>query len=106
MVEHAGNRTERLERAIDTAIESVPEKMRTVIEGLQALRGVAQISAVSIVAEIGERSRLARPKQLMGYSGAVASEHSSGERIRRYGITKEPRKNNITFSVAVSERTV
>lgn len=87
-VEHAGNHIERLERAIDAAIESVPEKMRAVIEALQALRGVAQISAVSIVAEIGELSRFARPKQLMGYSGVVASEHSSGERVRRYGITK------------------
>ena len=52
------------------------------------MRGVAQISAVSIVAEIGELSRFARPKQLMGYSGAVASEHSSGERVARGSITK------------------
>jgi transposase len=52
------------------------------------LRGVAQLSAVSIVAELGELSRFARPRQLMGYSGAVSSEHSSGERVRRYGITK------------------
>ncbi|HVZ32553.1 MAG TPA: IS110 family transposase [Polyangiaceae bacterium] len=87
-VEHAGNRIERLERAIDTAVQSVPKKMRAVIEALQALRGIAQISAVSIVAELGELSRFARPKQLMGYSGAVSSEHSSGERVRRYGITK------------------
>lgn len=87
-VEHTSNRIERLEQAIDTAIQSVPEKMRAVIEALQALRGIAQISAVSIVAELGELSRFARPKQLMGYSGAVASEHSSGERVRRYGITK------------------
>jgi transposase len=87
-VEHAGNRIERLERAIDTAVQSVPEKMRAVIEALQALRGIAQISAVSVVAELGELSRFVRPKQLMGYCGVVASEHSSGERVRRYGITK------------------
>jgi transposase len=87
-VEHAGHRIERLERAIDTAVESVPKKMRAVIEALQALRGIAQISAVSVVAELGDLSRFARPKQLMGYSGAVASEHSSGDRVRRYGITK------------------
>lgn len=87
-VEHASNRIERLEQAIDTAIQSVPEKMRSVIEALQALRGIAQISAVTLVAELGELSRFARPKQLMGYSGVVSSEHSSGERVRRYGITK------------------
>lgn len=62
--------------------------MPAVIEALQALRGIAPLSAVSILAEIGELSRFARPRQLMGYSGAVSSEHSSGERVRRYGITK------------------
>jgi transposase len=57
--------------------------MRAVIEALQALRGVALVTAVTIVAEVGTLSRFAKPRQLMGYSGAVASEHSSGERTRR-----------------------
>jgi transposase len=87
-VQHAAARIERLEQAIDRAVHSVPPKMRAVIEGLQALRGVAQISAVTIVAELGEISRFAHPRQLMGYSGAVSREHSSGERIRRGSISK------------------
>lgn len=87
-VEHAAGRIERLERAIDTAVESVPEPTRAVIDALQALRGIAKLSAVSLVAELGELSRFDRPRQLMGYSGAVSSEHSSGERVHRYGITK------------------
>jgi transposase len=87
-VEHAAERIVRLEAAIDSALERVPEKMRAVIEGLQALRGVAKISAVSIVAELGEVSRFATARQLMGYSGAVSSEHSSGERVRRGAISK------------------
>jgi transposase len=87
-VEHARDRIERLERYIDDAIDTIPEKMRAVVEGLQALRGIAKISAVSIVAELGEVSRFNKPRQLMGYSGAVSSEHSSGERTRRGGITK------------------
>jgi transposase len=62
--------------------------MRAVVEALQALRGIAQLSAVTIAAEVGELSRFAKPRQLMGYSGAVASEDSTGERIRRGGITK------------------
>ena len=52
--------------------------MRVVIEALQALRGVAQVSAATIVAELGQVSRFARPPQLMSYSGTVASEYSSG----------------------------
>src|SRR5438046_6451591 len=58
--------------------------MRAVIEGLQALRGIAQVSAVTIVAELGQISRFARARQLMGYSGAVSSEDSSGERSEEH----------------------
>lgn len=87
-VEHVRERIERLERAIDQAIEAAPAAIRAVIEGLQALRGVARISAATIVAELGQLSRFHRPKQLMGYTGAVPSEHSSGERVRRGTITK------------------
>jgi transposase len=59
-----------------------------VIEALQALRGIAMDTAVTIAAEVGELSRFSTPRQLMGYSGAVASEDSSGQRRRRGGITK------------------
>jgi len=58
------------------------------IEAVQALRGIALVSAVTIASEVGELSRFTKPRQLMGYSGAVASEDSSGERTRRGGITK------------------
>jgi len=87
-VDHAAHRIERLDKAIDEAAAVAPERMRAVIEALQALRGIAKVSAVSIVAELGELSRFARPRQLMGYSGAVSSEHSSGGKIRRGAITK------------------
>jgi len=87
-VEHGQERILRLERAIDTVVETVPERMRAVVDALQALRGIAKISAVTIVAELGEISRFKKPRQLMGYSGAVSSEQSSGERTRRGGITK------------------
>lgn len=85
---HAGERIRRLEQRIDDAVEEAPEAMREVIAGLQALRGIAKISAVTIVSEVGRLSRFARPRQLMGYSGAVSSEHSTGQRVRRGGITK------------------
>lgn len=85
---HAGERIRRLEQRIDDAIEEAPESMRVVIAGLQALRGIAKISAVTIVSEVGRLTRFARPRQLMGYSGMVSSEHSTGFRVRRGGITK------------------
>lgn len=87
-VSHQAERIDRLERAIDTAIAQAPAQLRAVVEALQALRGVAQLTAVTLVTEVGSFSRFARPKLLMGYSGLVPSEHSSGARTHRGGITK------------------
>jgi transposase len=87
-VSHQAERISELEKAIDSAIAEAPPQMRAVIEALQALRGVAKITAVTIVAEVGSFSRFENPRSLMGYSGMVSSEFSSGNRIRRGGITK------------------
>jgi transposase len=87
-VEHLAARIARLDGAITEAVKCSPPQMRAVIEALQALRGIAQISAATVVAEVGELSRFAKAKQLMAYAGIVASEDSSGERTRRGNITK------------------
>ena len=87
-VEHSAERVKRLEAAIDQAIGAAPEQMRALVAGLQALRGIKLISAASIVAEVGPVSRFPRPKQLMGYSGLVSSESSTGASVRRGAITK------------------
>ena len=87
-VEHHSERIARLELSIDAAIAQLPQKMRCVIQALQSLRGIAQVSAVSIMAELGEVSRFTQARQLMGYSGVVSWEHSSGGRVHRGGISK------------------
>jgi transposase len=87
-VEHMGERVKRLEEAIRAAVQLAPTIVQEVIRGLQALRGVGEISAVTIVAELGQASRFESARQLMGYSGAVPSEESSGQRQQRGGITK------------------
>jgi transposase len=87
-VHHHADRLARLERALDSVIAEAPARLRAVIEALQALRGVARITAVTLVTEVGAFSRFATPRQLMGYSGAVPCEDSSGERTWRGGITK------------------
>ena len=81
-------RVKRLEQAITEAIKLATPAVQEVVKGLQALRGVAEISAVTIVAELGSITRFDTPRQLMGYSGAVPSENSSGKRTRRGSITK------------------
>lgn len=75
---HGEQRVERLETAIDQAVEEAPEQIRAVIEALQGLRGVRKVVAIGVVAEIGQFSRFTHPRQLMGYSGAVPSEFSTG----------------------------
>jgi transposase len=87
-VEHMAERVIRLEQAITEAVKQASPEMQQVVRGLQAMRGIAQISAVTIVAELGQLSRFQTPRQLMGYSGTVPSEDSSGKRTRRGSITK------------------
>ncbi len=87
-VEHALLRVERLNIAVQEAARSVPPEMRAVMDGLQALRGVAEMAAITIVAELGKISRFQGAKQLMAYSGLVPSEYSTGERTAHGGITK------------------
>ena len=87
-VDHVAARIVKLEKAIDEAVQQARAEIGAVIEALQALRGVAQTTAATIVSELGSLSRFESPRQLMGYSGLVAREHSSGNRVRRAGITK------------------
>ena len=87
-VGHAAERIQRLEKAIDEAVATAPEAIRSVVAALQALRGIAQMTAISIVSELGCFSRFKNARQLMGYSGLVSSEYSSGNRIQRGRITK------------------
>jgi transposase len=58
------------------------------VEAIQALRGVQFTAAVTLIAELGDLTRFASPRQLMSYLGLVPSEHSSGERRRQGSITK------------------
>jgi transposase len=87
-VEHMAERVERLEQAIVEAVKLASPQMQEVIRGLQALRGIAGISAVTIAAELGNITRFESARQLMGYSGTAPSENSSGKRQQRGSITK------------------
>lgn len=62
--------------------------LHPVVEGLMALRGVSLVTAMTVLAELGDITRFDSPRQLMAYLGLVPSEHSSGNTRRRGGITK------------------
>lgn len=87
-IDHVGERIHRLEQAIDDAVASAPDVLRAVIEGLQALRGVAKLTATTLAVEVGNFSRFEHPKKLMGYAGMTPSEYSSGSSKRKGAITK------------------
>jgi transposase len=85
-IEEAERRRDRLGQQIR---ELVPDwSMAPVVTALQAMRGVAFLSAVVLVAEVGDFRRFTTPRQLMAWLGLVPSEHSSGAKVERGGITK------------------
>jgi transposase len=85
-VQDAEARRDRLTEQIE---ELLPRwSMAPVVAALQAMRGVAFVVAITVVAEVGDFRRFVHPRQLMAYLGLVPSEHSSGSSVRRGGITK------------------
>ena len=85
-VRQARERIARLEQAIRTAMPDW--SLTEAVTALMAMRGFDLVSATAFLAEIGDLSRFQTPRELMGYLGLVPSEHSTGERIKRAGITK------------------
>jgi len=77
---------QRLEQALRDA--ATQWRFYAVIQALQALRGVQFTVAVGLIAEAGDLSRFDNPRQLMAWLGVVPSEHSTGAKVRKGGITK------------------
>jgi transposase len=63
-------------------------RMRPLVRALMTLRGIDEVSATSLVTELGELKRFAHARELMGYVGLVPSEHSSGNKRSLGAITK------------------
>jgi len=82
----AGERIARLEQAIRGAVADW--SLASIVPALMAMRGIDLVSAVTILAEIGDLSRFASPRQLMAYLGLVPTERSTGESVKRGSITK------------------
>jgi transposase len=79
-------RIEQLERAIRETAEQGP--WRELVARLRCLRGIDTLSALGLVAEIGDFSRFQTAEEVMAFVGLVPSEHSSGEQRRQGSITK------------------
>jgi transposase len=85
-VRQAQERIARLEAAVRQA---VPDwSLAEAVTALMAMRGMDLVSATGFLAEIGDLSRFATPRELMAYLGLVPSEASTGDKIKRGPITK------------------
>ncbi len=88
-VEAIHESSRRVDRFMAQIRELLPKwRWAPVVNALQALRGVSILTAVSTAAELGDLHRFETPVALMSYLGLVPSEHSSGESVRKGGITK------------------
>ena len=81
--------TGRVNEMMGQILKVLPEwSMAMVVDSLVALRGIDKLSAIILLAELGDISRFDSAPQLMAYLGLVPSEHSSGRSRRQGGITR------------------
>lgn len=85
-VREANERVENLTQAMRAQLEHW--RMRPVVEALMTLRGVEMVTAMTLVAEVGDFTRFARPSELMGFLGLVPSAYNSGDKRQQGEITK------------------
>lgn len=64
------------------------EPLRPRVQRLRCFRGIDDLTALTIAAELGDPRRFATAPRLMAYVGLVPSEHSSGTKRAQGGITK------------------
>ena len=85
-VKQAEARVAGLEKEMEKALEHWV--LAPAVEALMALRGIKLITAMTVMAELGDITRFDSPRQLMSFLGLVPSEASSGQTRRQGGITK------------------
>ena len=88
-------------QAIEDALKEIAAKDERVPLLVQ-ITGVGLLTAITILAAIGEISRFPSAKQLVGYAGLGARVHASGETFNTGRITKSGRRDLRTALVEVA----
>jgi len=86
VISEAGQRLERYEAQLPGVVSGW--RWEPVVRALMSLRGVALLTATTLVAELGDLERFATAGQLMSYLGLVPSEDTTSDDRRQGGITK------------------
>ena len=63
-------------------------KWEPVVRALMSLRGVQVLTAMTLVAEVGDFNRFDDPRSLMHFFGLTPSEHSSSDKRVQGGISR------------------
>jgi transposase len=76
--------------AVDTDLQAglTIEPLATRAQRLRCFRGIDDLIALTVAAELSDPRRFPRARSVMAYVGLIPSEHSSGARRARGGITK------------------
>ena len=85
-IQGAERRLERLTAMVEELVETGP--FGELATDLQQLHGIGPISAIGVLAEVGDLGRFAKARQLMAYAGLVPGEDTSGGQTHRGHITK------------------
>jgi transposase len=77
-------------RAVDADLQAAltVEPLAPRVARLRCFRGIDDLTALTIATELGDATRFASARPVMGFTGLVPSEYSSGLRQKRGGITK------------------
>jgi len=76
--------------ALDARLEDVAgsERWAAPVNALRSFRGIATLTALGLIAEIGDFARFGHPRELASWLGICPTEYSSGEPQHRGHITK------------------
>jgi transposase len=85
-VEEAEARVDALERDLQDYGTAVP--FADAVQRLRCFKGISDLTALTMAAELGDARRFATAPRLMAFVGLVPSEHSTGSHRGRGPITK------------------
>ena len=90
-VMRAAEDKKRLERLVEE--EAAKPRWKKRVDSIRCLKGIDVMTAADLVFEAGEFSRFRNARSFAAWLGLTPSEHSSGEKVARGGITKAGNKH-------------
>lgn len=80
------SKIERLERRIEEIASA--EKYQSTVKNMSCFLGIGTHTALSTIVEIGDFKRFEKAPKFAAFLGLVPSENSSGDKTKKYNITK------------------